>query len=343
MATEYKLSYTAAEINNKLGQVEQLFEEIEDLKAGGGGSGTSNLETEVADVPLYIEWDGSNYSSLENVATWYYKISDIVPTEEQVAQGGWYIYDSGSGAKHSFYISESDDFISLGSVAAPRIYKEGNSVGASPGIYFYRSSASYRTISLRLEGYKVSEVVKLNEKHLPEVDVVPRQYGGLSGSTYNVPNIKVDSTGRVIEASESVLSTASTKGTGLMPAAMYSNIYNNEHVAVQSGSYTVNLGWTTGLTNCKVLTAALSSETLYVPIVYAAYAYIYTDASKTTKKLVPIEPIMMASSTSNAWCTLSCPAEYQEFNYVDGDPDGSLSYVDYIVIYEKAYYTSSGH
>jgi hypothetical protein len=33
MATEYKLSYTAAEINNKLGQIDNLSEEIADLKA----------------------------------------------------------------------------------------------------------------------------------------------------------------------------------------------------------------------------------------------------------------------------------------------------------------------
>lgn len=33
MATEYKLSYTGAEINEKLGQIDGLFEEIADLKA----------------------------------------------------------------------------------------------------------------------------------------------------------------------------------------------------------------------------------------------------------------------------------------------------------------------
>lgn len=32
MANEYKLSYTAVEINSKLGQVEQLYEDVVNLK-----------------------------------------------------------------------------------------------------------------------------------------------------------------------------------------------------------------------------------------------------------------------------------------------------------------------
>ena len=35
MATEYKLSYTAAEIDEKLGQISELQEELDELKGEG--------------------------------------------------------------------------------------------------------------------------------------------------------------------------------------------------------------------------------------------------------------------------------------------------------------------
>ena len=47
MATEYKLSYTASEIDNKLGQVEQLFEDVANLKENGvnGINGLPDVST----------------------------------------------------------------------------------------------------------------------------------------------------------------------------------------------------------------------------------------------------------------------------------------------------------
>ena len=329
------------------GELSVLSEEIEELKESGTGGGTSNLETEVVDVPLYIEWDGTNYSSLEEVANWYYKVSDIVPTQEQVIKGGWYTYVGNTGESHGWYVSTTDDYISLGSVAGPRIYKEGNSVGASPGIYFYFSSPTYRTTSLELTGYKVSEVVKLNEKHLPEVDVVSRQYGGFSGSTYNVPNIKVDSTGRVIEASESVITEASTKNTGLMPYGMYTYVSQGNHVTSKKNLFAVNSEWSCSIGSFKSLTMSLSeasgSVNRYIPVIHAVYAYLYTDTSKTTKRLVPAPYKVELSSASVCSVKVSCPEEYREFNLVNGDTTGASSYIEAIVVYEAIYTASSGH
>ena len=53
MATEYKLSYTGAQINEKLGKVDQLETEIADLKENGtgGGSVVSTVEPADDDIP----------------------------------------------------------------------------------------------------------------------------------------------------------------------------------------------------------------------------------------------------------------------------------------------------
>lgn len=43
MSTEYKLSYTANEIDEKLGMIDQLSEEIEEIKKNGGGCGSLDV------------------------------------------------------------------------------------------------------------------------------------------------------------------------------------------------------------------------------------------------------------------------------------------------------------
>lgn len=43
MSTEYKLSYTANEIDEKLGMIDQLSEEIEEIKKNGGSCGSLDV------------------------------------------------------------------------------------------------------------------------------------------------------------------------------------------------------------------------------------------------------------------------------------------------------------
>lgn len=311
------------------------------------GSVESVLETEVVDIPLRIEWDGSDYASLEKVPNlYYYKVSDEVPTEDEIEQGGLFVgFNTSSHNTYEFNLTVTDDYIALrNSSLAPRVYKEGNSAGVSPGIYFYRSSSSYYTSALVLTGHIVNEVTKLKEHHLPEVDVIPRNYGGLYGTYYNIPNIKVDSMGRVIEASESVISEASSKSSGIMPSAMYSYIENGDHANYAKVSFAVNSEYSFTLTNFKRLYITMTdSGNVYIPVVYAVYAYLYTDASKTIKQLVPIPYKIVPNSSSTCSVKVECPEEYREFNLVDGDTDGSASYIDALVFYERTYTISSGH
>lgn len=308
-----------------------------------------DLETEVVDVPFRIEWDGSDYSSLEVVASYFYKVSDAVLTEEQLAQGGFFAYlYNGASIIQDFAsrVTNTGDYILIqGREGTVRIYLENNSAGASPGIYFYRTS-SVQVFFLEATGCKVSEVVKLNEKHLPETDVIPGQYGGLYGSYYSIPNIKVDSTGRVVEASESVIREASTKTSGIMPTAMYSHIASGNHVKYLRASFAVNSEYSFSFSNFKYFSVMLSEESgtvyRYVPVVYAAYAYLYTDASKDAKQLVPAPYKVVPNNTSVCSVKVRCPEEYREFNLDDGDTDGSATYIDAVVLYEATYNVSSG-
>lgn len=94
MANEYKLSYTAEEINSKLGQIDSLSEEIVDLKANGSGATEeqiAQIETNKNDI-ADIKEDLIELSQIEapEIVTSVDEMTD--PTKHYVMNG--YIYQS---------------------------------------------------------------------------------------------------------------------------------------------------------------------------------------------------------------------------------------------------------
>lgn len=110
MATEYKLSYTASEIDEKLNKIDNLAKKSEiptkvselendagyitkdDIPEGSGGASSWNdlkdkpfgEETVVVNEPLNITWDGNTEGLVSIADTPFYKVSDLVLTDEQI-------------------------------------------------------------------------------------------------------------------------------------------------------------------------------------------------------------------------------------------------------------------
>ena len=132
------------------------------------------------------------------------------------------------------------------------------------------------------------------EYYLPEeTGVEAGTYGGYTSPTYNIPNITIDEYGRVIDASTSVLTTATSKSNGLISYTDYqklsyipSNIYTS--LTISAGSTSASYSMTYGTSN----TAAIN------PIIYATGKYI--DTTDGYVYIIPIKWKLKAYDNSSS-------------------------------------------
>jgi hypothetical protein len=99
------------------------------------------------------------------------------------------------------------------------------------------------------------------------------------------------------------------------------------------------------LGNCATVSSIYVSGAGYTafPKVYGAYVYTYTDASKSNRYWIPVDPKYvkylcsgesMSATSITATAVVALPEEYREY-YAEGDS------VPVLVIYEKVYGSSS--
>ncbi len=228
-------------------------------------------------------------------------------------------------------------------------YEDGNSSAPYVVIAYEAMCAvmaqTGANIAPMLEIYR-DYVKKLDSEFLPESGVTAGQYGNYNSGMYYIPILTVDETGRVTEARQTTIySVENGMDLGLMPYEMYSHIANGSHVTHANSTIAVGGEATMILGNCATVSSIYVSGAGYTvfPKVYGAYVYTYTDASKSNRYWVPVDPkcvkyscsgdsMPTASLTTTA--VVSLPEEYREY-YAEGDS------VPVLVIYEKVYRSSS--
>lgn len=156
-----------------------------------------------------------------------------------------------------------------------------------------------------------------------------------SGPSYYIPNVTVDEYGRVTEASQSYLGTASSKSGGLLDTVMYNYIYNNTSIYCTTVKRTYKNPSSLTTSYCQMTSTTIDSTTVYFPKVLAAYAYIYIDSTKSKKYWVPIK-YYATGTASSASITFEIPTEYDEYN------DTTSTSVAYAVLCVRPY-AVSGH
>lgn len=200
--------------------------------------------------------------------------------------------------------------------------------------------------TVTLEIYR-DYVKKLDSEFLPESGVTAGKYGSYGSGGYYFPLVTVDAYGRITAASEVVIPNVNTGmgDYGLMPYEMYSHIANGSHVTHALGDISVGGEATVILGNCASVLSIYVPGAGYTafPKVYGAYVYTYTDASKSNRYWIPVDPKYvkylcsgesMSATSITATAVVSLPEEYREY-YAEGDS------VRVLVIYEKVYGSSS--
>lgn len=176
---EFKLSYTASEINEKLGKVATPDWNASEGEAGYVKNRTHYEETTIVNEPLTITWDG-NTEGLVGVMDMFFKVSDLVLTDEQIKTA---TITGSNGA--SFYIGNiwemmvsegwvAEDYVLLSGIMVV-VRKDNLDVSdltfPQKGIYFFISSNDEYIASLTItEPVEQTKTVvkKLDKKFLPD-------------------------------------------------------------------------------------------------------------------------------------------------------------------------------
>lgn len=164
---------------------------------------------------------------------------------------------------------------------------------------------------------------------------------GNYGTGYKVPQITVDGKGRITKANEVPIPYAARTGDGgLMPAAMYKYIYDNNHTYFEfedvymSDDYRkIPLPSDCGLygySEYDIDTGTYISH--YIPKIYGIYAKVYVDDSKSKKYLIPITDYYLeCDDPTNYNIYVKLPERYYSLNFVPGET------VYYMIMYERHY------
>lgn len=161
---------------------------------------------------------------------------------------------------------------------------------------------------------------------LEPTGVTAGTYGGLSSGIYNFPVIDVDEYGRITYASTGMLPAVSSKANGYMPYSLYNHINLNSHIKYATGVVAVD-GETTILGSSGSFEyVVIDSMAVYYPRVFGAYIYVRTDASSTAKYWVPIDNkyIKYTCSSTQVTARVTFPDEYKAFN--DGGATAVITY-----------------
>ena len=169
--------------------VEKVKEKYLPENTGGGSGGVSSWN-DLTDKPFYetttgediITWDG-NKTGLPNVSGMFYLKSSVVPTIEDLANGGTLVYQGGTETFTSDGISNITDtllMIKVGSNSRAVIATCDNAVAANgsiipdKGVYLLHSGASTQYVSsFAINGFsfKETEIKTIDPKFLPPVGV----------------------------------------------------------------------------------------------------------------------------------------------------------------------------
>ena len=206
MASVYKLSYTAKEIDDKLGEIDnavkitaQTLTDEQKAQAranigaaavgeAGGGGGAAQIDwADITNKPVITEggdtltWDG-NTEGLVNLDDILYKVSDVVPTKDDFAQGFIIKVLSYQGLTE-FTISAVDaqnafldDGCMMGGEYGVLIfptddYDAGdNGIVAEKGIYFMYMEGVQHISALTINGYTGFGKEKIAPSHLYQPD-----------------------------------------------------------------------------------------------------------------------------------------------------------------------------
>lgn len=125
---------------------------------------------------------------------------------------------------------------------------------------------------------------------IAETGVTEGTYGGYvsqpSSSYYKIPNITVDSYGKITSASESLLQVANTKSAGLMSAEMYNTV---------SGAVSLAYSKTGTMSSSLNETCPGAFTSGQMPIM--VYAYVsYVPESSTVTNVVPMDWYLIYNS-----------------------------------------------
>ena len=206
MANEFKLSYTAKEIDDKLGEIDNVVKitaqtltdeqkaqaraNIGAAAVGEAGDGGGAAQIDWADItnkPVITEggdtltWDG-NTEGLVNLDSMFYKVSDVVPTLDDLVNG---CTATANGIQYPcsaiqdgdlIYVSAEDGSPVAMLVPFDNAYDSSGSEDTKvteKGIYFFHYSVSGISVfvsSLTINGYTGFTTEKIAPSHLYQPD-----------------------------------------------------------------------------------------------------------------------------------------------------------------------------
>lgn len=337
-ADMYGLNASITELNYCDGVTSPIQEQLDEL---------SNA---IVDTPFdssnTLTWAGSA-EGLEVIDTNYYKMSDIVPTYEQLQNiskifvsttGAWgeplsnlEIVDNGGYYSISGYDTQNYKFSDY-----VRVYYEGDATGIY--FYYYRPNAdsglAYCVDSVTFNDYVFTT---LKEDALPATGVEAGSYGGYKAKngdtgTYNIPSITVDKSGRITEVTNQQINTVSTDrpmDPGLVTYNMLMRI--KTHAQTCTGvSTTAHLSYV----NLEDVKEVISNGLTILPQIINVLVRVKYDSKGSVMWVLPDKYTTTCYRGGTGMLTTQVtvypPEEY--FNSYNQDADGKYTY-DVQVIY----------
>lgn len=267
-------------------ELEEILETVNTLPDGDGGSSGPHEHNwyDINNAPFNgmkgdtLIWDGDT-TDREVLFSNFYKVSDCTPSYEELSKG-FVLYNctTVTGAEYPYNstltlydYTESNGYCSIGTSKSNAAYVcyEGNTAGATPGVYLYKGPHFYsRFIITDYTGFEPISTLK-DEALNPVAQYVGAPTVAYS-SYYYIPIPRVDKYGRVTNVSGGYLYPATITRKGYIEASAYANL-----PVIKSSAERVILAGSTETQYNFYLN--LTSNIDILPVVYAYGEY--TDAA----------------------------------------------------------------